>query len=693
MLGLGTFSLWAALFFALAGAVFLGLGMYWDRKDLLRNGYYAVYAFFLASVVAAAVLLQAFLKGDFSFSYVAENSDASLSVFYRIAGFWAGQQGSFLFWLLLLAIVAVVIALLDLSRLERLTGGAVMVLSIISAVFAALMVFDSGSSPFTRAEAGVQPFGLNPLLLHPAMVLHPPALFIGYVGLAVPFAYAVSTLLLGRGDKLWVQRAQKWGVAGWLFLTLGIGLGAWWAYVVLSFGGYWGWDPVENTSLVPWLTATALLHSFTLYKARGLFKHWALGLAAVTFFFTILATWTPRTGLISSVHAFEKNDLLIDILTTFLVVTVAASIGLIAWRWRRFESHEELQSVLSREFLYYVTNLLLTLFACAVAFATVGVPLLAAGLSFHLFGVIPISLPGLSVFPDAVGIGAYNVVAQPLGVVTVALIAICPLLAWRKTDGAALTRTLILPLVTMGLSAVLWLYLGFQSNILGFIGLLVCGFAFGAVIQFVLHAARRAAGPEKSLWSGMGRAFSGSRTRTAAYFVHFGMVLVVAGLLGSNVYKIETSTIVKVKPGATASLNGYTLTYRTMDESTGGAQGSSSSVAYFDVTKDGKALGTLAPHTDVYPMSGAAVRAVILGRPFEDLFVVADEPFDSTSKTIALRTVIFPLIRWVWIGSILLCVGAAVSLWPRRRRQEQEARVPEANVDAGAAAPADGATA
>ena len=191
----------------------------------------------------------------------------------------------------------------------------------------------------------------------------------------------------------------------------------------------------------------------------------------------------------------------------------------------------------------------------------------------------------------------------------------------------------------------------------------------------------------------MGRAFSGSRTRTAAYFVHFGMVLVVAGLLGSNVYKIETSTIVKVKPGATASLNGYTLTYRTMDESTGGAQGSSSSVAYFDVTKDGKALGTLAPRTDNYPMSGAAVRAVILGRPFEDLFVVADEPFDSTSKTIALRTVIFPLIRWVWIGSILLCVGAAVSLWPRGGRKEQKVRVPEANADAGEAAPADGATA
>ena len=677
MLELGRYSLWAALFFALSGSGFLGLGMYWERKDLLRNGYYAVYGFFLATVVASAVLLQAFLKGDFSFAYVAENSDASLSVFYRIAGFWAGQQGSFLLWLLLLAIVAVVIALLDLSRLESLTGGAVMVLSIISAVFAALMVFDRGSSldpgsnPFLRAPAGAQPTGLNPLLLHPAMVLHPPALFIGYVGLAVPFAYAVSTLLLGRGDKLWVQRAQKWAVAGWLFLSLGIGLGAWWAYVVLSFGGYWGWDPVENTSLVPWLTATALLHAFTLYKARGLFKHWALGLAAATFFFTILATWTTRTGLISSVHAFEKNPLLVAILSTFLGVTAVASAALIAWRWRRFESHEELQSLLSREFLYYLTNLLLTLFAVSVAVVTVVVPL-------TMNKTVPAS--------------TYDSVARPLGVLILALLAVCPLLAWRRTEGAQLTRTLILPLVTMALSAVLWLVLGFQSNVWGFIGLLVCGFAFGAVIQFVLHAARRAAGPGRSLWSGLGRAFTGSRTRTAAYFVHFGMVLIVAGLIGSNVYKVEKSTIVPVKPGATASLNGYTLTYRSMSESTG-AQGSARSVAHFDVIKDGTPLGSLAPRTDVYPVSGAAVRAVILGRPFEDLFVVADQPFDSTSKTIALRTIIFPLIRWVWIGAILLCAGAVVSLWPRRRRQGQEARVQDANAEADAAARADGAAA
>ncbi len=659
MILLGRLSLTLALVFAMASVLFLALGMRWDRKDYIRNGYYAVYAFFFTTVVASAVLLSAFLRGDFSFGYVFENSDASLSTFYRIAGFWAGQSGSFLLWTLMIAVVVVIIALRNITTLERLTAGAVMVLAAVAAVFTALMVFDTGSNPFIKAAEGGQPFGLNPLLLHPAMVLHPPALFAGYVGLAVPFAFAISALLLGRADRLWVKLSQKWAVAGWLFLSLGIGLGAWWAYVVLSFGGYWGWDPVENTSLIPWLTATALLHAMTLYRTRGLFKRWALGLAALTFWFTILATWTTRTGLIQSVHAFEKSSPLIWILSSFLVVTAIASVGLIIWRWRRFDSREDVESLLSREFLYYITLLALTLFGVAVAFATVFVPL---------------------VMNRTVGPSSYNAIAQPLGVAVLFLLAICPLLAWRKTEGRALTRSLLLPVIFAAVSVPFWLFLGFGSNILGFIGLVVCGFAAGAVVEFVLHAARRAAGRNGSLWSGLGRAFTGSRTRTASYIVHFGMVLVIAGLIGSNVYKVESTAMVSVKPGATATVHGYTLKYTGMETGTG-PQSSTTTAAAFDIYRGGVKIGTLDPHTDIYPVSGAAVRAVILGRTWEDLFVTPDQPFDTSSKTIALRMVVFPLIRWVWIGSILLCVGAVVSLWPKARRQEQEAESFETAVD------------
>ena len=662
MIALGRLALSLSLVFALAGVLFLALGVRSQRKDLLRNGYYAVYAFFLGTVVASAVLLAAFLKKDFSFAYVAENSDSSLSVFYRISGFWAGQQGSFLLWLLLLAVVTVVIALRDLNRLERLTGGAVMVLCGVSAVFAALTVFDEGSNPFIAAPAGTTPFGLNPLLLHPGMVLHPPALFIGYVGLTVPFAFAISALLIGRADRLWVTLSQKWAVFGWLFLSLGIGLGAWWAYVVLSFGGFWAWDPVENTSLVPWLTATAMLHAMTLYRTRGIFKRWALGSAALTFFFVILATWTTRTGLISSVHAFGRNEVLIDILSTLLVGSALLSAGLLTWRWRRFASGAPIESVVSREFLYYLTALLLVLFASAIAFSTVVVPLL---------------------FDRTVGPDTYDVFAKPLGVVVLALVALCPLLAWRRTEGAALRRVLTLPLATAVLSVPLWLAFGFQSNVWGFVGLVICGFAFGAVLQFVVNAARRAAGPGRSWWAGLRRALFGSRTRSAAYLAHLGMVLIVIGLLGSTVYRIEATKIVPAEAGQTASVGDYTLTFTGMREDVG-PQNAQRALATFEVTDaDGNVLGTVEPHTDIYEVSGAAVRAVILGRPFEDLFVTPDEGFGPESEAIALRMIVFPLVRWLWIGSILLCVGAAVSLWPRMRPQEALAEDAAGELAAG----------
>ena len=653
MLLLGRLALSLGLLLAVAAAVFLAYGMRSGRRDFIRQGYYATYGFALAVVIAAVVLLQAFLKADLGFAYVFDNSDPSLSTFYRIAGFWAGQEGSFLLWLLMLAVVAVMIAAADLVRLRRLVAGAVMVLAVNVALFAALMVLDEGSNPFLATPAGAgAPVGLNPLLLHPAMVLHPPALFAGYVGLAVPFAFAVSALLLGRADRAWVTSSRRWAVGGWLMLSLGIGLGAWWAYVVLAFGGYWAWDPVENTSLVPWLTGTALLHSMTLYARRGIFKRWALGLAAATFWLTLIATWTTRTGVIQSVHAFGQRPLLVWFLTGVVIAVAVLSAALIAWRWRRFESDREFESLASREFIYHLMNLTFSMFALAIGFSTVLVPLL---------------------FERTVGPATYDLFAQPLGVVTLALIAVCPLFAWRHTEGATLRRALVVPLVAAALFVPLWLLLGFQANVWGFVGFVVCGFAFGAVLQFVLVSARRAAGGRR--WTaGLRRALLGSRTRTAGYIAHIGMVLVVAGLLGSAVYQAETSAIIAATPGSAVETGDYTLVFTGM-RSEPGAQGSSRTYAAFDVfSADGDRLGTVEPHTDVYPSGSAAPRAVILGRPFEDVFVVTDQGFDQRSEELAVRVVVFPLIQWVWIGSILLCVGAAVSLWPRGQRQEQEAR-------------------
>ena len=674
MLVLGRLAVALALVFSLAGVLFLALGVRRRSREFIRNGYFAVYGLFLSTVVAGAVLLQAFLGKDFSFAYVFENSDASLSTFYRIAGFWAGQQGSFLLWLLFLSIVTVVIAMRAFAANERaadggrLTGGAVMVLCTIAAVFATIMVFDSGSQPFLRTAAGAVSSGLNPLLLHPAMVLHPPALFLGYVGLAVPFAFAVSALLLGQADRLWIKLARKWAVAGWLFLSLGIGLGAWWAYVVLSWGGYWGWDAVENTSLIPWLTATALLHSMNLYVKRGIFKRWTLTLAAATFWLPIVATWTTRTGLISSVHAFEERRTLVAILSSFVIAVAVLSIALIAWRWRRFKEEHQVVSPLSRDMMYYLTNVGLTLFAGAVLLATVIVPLVTNN-------------------SRSVGRQTYDAYARPLGVLVLLAIGVCPLLAWGRTAGRVLWRDLRWPLLAAALSVPLWWLTGnWRASPGGFIGLLVCVFTAAAVIEFVILQARKSAVAAGGGFArGLGRTLSLRRGRTAGIIAHIGMVLIVLGLIGSNIYKVERSALVATKPGVTimvknhirklgftASIEGYTLKFVGFRNGVG-PQDSQRTFATFNVYRDGAKVGKLEPHTDVYAQSGqSAVRAVILGSWGQDLFVTPNQAFDKTATQLSLQMDVFPLVRLVWVGAILLCLGAAVSLWPKAERKQSE---------------------
>ncbi len=646
MIVVGRFALVCCLAFSLGAVALIALGVRRHSRHLMRTGYLAVYGLFFAAVVASSVLLAAFVGRDFSFAYVAQNSAASLSVVYRIAGFWAGQQGSFLLWLLLLSVITVVIALRNVESIERLTAAAVGVLAAVAAFFCLLMVADKGSNPFLAAPAGAVGQGLNPLLLHPAMVLHPPALFAAYAGLTVPFAYATAALLVGSTERDWVLGAQRWTIAGWALLTLGIGLGAWWAYVVLSWGGYWGWDPVENTSLIPWLTATALLHSMTLYRQRGVLRRWTLALACATFWLTIVATWTTRTGLISSVHAFARNDTLIVILSTLLVVVAVTSAGLLAWRWRRFGVQRQAVSLTPRDVAHELTNVALAVFAAALLVATVVVPLTT---------------------DRTVGPDTYRLFAEPLGVAVVAAVALCPLLGLGRAGGRTFRRAVRWPLLAAAVALPLLLWTGdWRSSLFGLVGLEVCCFAAAAVVTFIGASARRAAG-EQGLLTGLRRTLATHPTRTAACVAHFGVILVLAGLLGSNVYRIERSAYIPARPGATAQVAGYTLRF-TGYTGAAGPQSSQRFYAHFVVTRGGRRVGLLAPHTDVYPQAGAVDRAVILGSLARDLFVVVQDPFDSASAHLRLQLDVFPLVRLLWAGVVLLVLGAGVSLWPRRER-------------------------
>ena len=638
MIVLGRYALVLAALLSLAAVVFLALGVRRRNTEFIRNGYYAVYGLFLAVVVASAVLLTAFLNNDFGFKYVLDNSDSTLSTFYRMAGFWAGQQGSFLLWLLFLAVITVVIAFRDIERSDPLTGGAVLVLAAVCAFFAGLMVFEKGSNPFVaNPDASATPLGLNPLLLHPAMVLHPPTLFLGYAGLTVPFAFALGTMFLRRGDSAWVRLGQKWTVMAWLFLSVGIGLGAWWAYVVLGWGGYWGWDPVENSSLIPWLTATALLHSLNLYVKRGIFRRWTVALATVTFILTIVATWVTRSGAIQSQHAFERSPLLSAILLTFMAAVAAVTTYLLATRWHDFDSDEHIEAIASKDFMYYFTNVSLTVFAAAILFATVVVPL---------------------AMKQTVGATSYEAFARPLGILFLLVVAACPLMAWGRTEGRTIARNLRWPAVAAAVSVPLLLLGGWGSQPLGLVGLVIVVFALASIVQFTLLRSSKSRGDNAlaRLWNFLGF----SRTRTAMIVSHIGMALIMAGLIGSNIYKTQTNISMPAKVGASATAGPYTLTFKGYQSGTG-VQQSQMSTATFSVSKGGKDLGVVKPRIEFFPNTQqTAARAVILGGATKDLFIAPNE-FSQQRADVKVDT--FPLIRFVWIGTILLVGGAAVSLW------------------------------
>ena len=654
MIVVGRFALFCCLVFSLGAVLLLTLGVRRRRDELMRWGYLAVYGLFFSAVVAAAVLFEAFLSRDFSFAYVAQNSDASLSLFYRIAGFWAGEQGSFLLWTALLAIVAVTIALRNVEHIDRLTAAAVGVLAAVAAVFSLLMVADQASNPFVASAPATAGQGLNPLLLHPAMVLHPPALFAAYAALTVPFAYATGVLLLGDTGRAWVPSVQRWAVAGWLFLSLGIGLGAWWAYVVLSWGGYWGWDPVENTSLVPWLTTTALLHSLVVYRRRGQLPRWTLALACATFWCTVVATWTTRTGLVSSVHAFQRNETLVVILSGLVVVVAVVSVVLLAARWRRFGAAPATPSVGAGDLAHNALNAALSVLAAALLAATIVAPLAAQ---------------------RTIGPETYRLVAQPVGVAVVLALALCPLLFLARRGGAGWWRGLRWPLLVAAVALPVLLLTGdWRASLFGLFGLEVCCFAAAAVVVFVAASARPAAG-DQGLLPGLRRALAADRTRSAAWVAHLGVVILMAGLIGSNVYKIQRSAYLPARVGASARVAGYTLRFTGFSQDTG-PQDSQRTFAHFAVARGGHVVGEIAPHTDVYAVDGAALRAVILGSLPRDLFVVVQDPFDATSTHLRLQLDVFPLVRLVWGGVVLLVAAGGVALWPRRKRVAVAAREP-----------------
>lgn len=657
MTALGEFALWIALPISFWGAAMGFLGGKEGRGDLTLSGERSVYIVFALLFVASAGIVNAFLTDQFQYWYVANYSNRQLDTYYKFAGLWAGQRGSLVFWALLLAFFASVTVFLNRRRNREFMPYVVGVLQGVLGFFLVVLLF-AGVNPFE--QLGFTPpdgAGLNPQLQNYWMTIHPPTLYLGFTAFAIPFAFAISALLTGRTDSRWIVVTRRWTLLSWFFLTNGIIFGMRWAYEELGWGGYWFWDPVENASLLPWLTATAFLHSIMIQENRGMLKVWNMSLVLLTFLLTVFATFLTRSGLIESVHSFAQNTSIALIFLAFMGSILIASVVLIAYRLPGLRSENQIKSFLSRESAFLFNNLILLGAAFAVLWGTI-------------FPLVSEAATGQAV---SVGPVFFNRVNIPIGLILLALTGIGPVIAWRRATRRNLKKNFALPVaVGLGTAAVLF-GLGARDRY----ALLTFGISAFVLTVIVVEFWKGTRARARIEGEGVVPAFlhliSRNRRRWGGYIVHAGVVFVFAAFAGSA-FDVEIRE--SLEPGESVSVaspfgHTYTLTYEGV---------SSSREANFDrwvalmtVERNGEAAGALTSERRFYRVNRQLVTEVgIRSTPLEDLYVILADVADfegmvdndPNAQRIVAQIQVNPLVGWIWYGGLIITIGALVSMWP-----------------------------
>ncbi len=643
---LGRFSLMLALGIALYGAVASALGARRSKPALVESGRAAAFVVFgLASF--AVVLMEAALVGrDFSIRYVARNGSFGTPLLYTIIALWGALEGSILLWIWILAFMSVLAIVIERRRNPELMPYATATLLSISAFFLFLAAFPANPfAPIFPPPADGR--GPNPLLQnHPLMAIHPPCLYAGYVGWSVPYAFAMAAMIKGRLGGEWIRTVRRWSIVAWGFLTVGIILGGWWSYEVLGWGGYWAWDPVENASLLPWLTGTAFLHSVMIQERRKMLKVWNLALIITTFALTIFGTFLTRSGILSSVHAFSESTIG-PLFLVFIGVILFASFGLLVYRSDALKAEGDIDSLVSRESAFLMNNLMLLGFAFAVFLGT-------------LFPLLSEAIRGVKI---SVGEPFFNKVNVPIGLVLIFLMGVGPLIAWRRASFESLRRNFSIPLLLAFLATGLSSLLGVR----GLYPLLAFGlgvFAAATVIQEFYRGARTR---RKTTGEGYLLALSSltrrSRRRYGGLIVHLGVVLVVIGITASTVFKLEKE--VTLQRGESLRLGRYEVRF---DDLAGWHEPQRFVVeGTFTVFNATRKVAEMRPSKRFYPSEQQPIGTVdVRSTPREDLYLILSSfTRDGTSAT--LKVMIRPLVMWIWIGGAVMALGALVAIWPDRR--------------------------
>ncbi len=643
---LGHLALILALCLAVAQSVFGLAGAYWRRADWMGVARPAVAGQFVFVALAFGCLAASFLANDFSVNYVALNSNSALPAFYRIAAVWGAHEGSLLLWILVLATWSLAVAALSRSLPDTFIARVLGVLGLISAGFMTFTL--ATSNPFTRLlPPAMDGNDLNPLLQDFALTIHPPILYTGYVGFAVAFAFACAAMLEGRLDQSWARWTRPWTIVAWMFLTIGIALGSWWAYYELGWGGWWFWDPVENASFMPWLAGTALIHSLAVTEKRGLFRSWTLLLAIFAFSLSLLGTFLVRSGVLISVHAFATDPARGVFVLTFLTLCIGGALTLYAWRAPKLGSSAGFE-LWSRESFLLFNNVLLVIAAALILLGT----------------LYPLFMDGLNLGKISVGPPYFRAVFLVPMLPLLALLGVGMHASWKRARLGDLKRPLLIALLAafaIALGASLWAF--GRVTTLALVGLTAGLWIIYSALREPIARLRK----HQSL----------SVAVLGMSIAHFGVGVFTIGVAGVEAYKIEKD--VALKPGQSASVGGYDFAFRGLRNVEG--PNYSAIEGEFNVTRNGHAVRVLHPQKRIYrvqtsPMTEAAITVGWT----RDLFVALGDQLGGDAWSVRIQYK--PLIRYVWLGAVIMAFGGLLAVSDRRYRS---VRVTEA-VPAGSTA-------
>jgi len=649
---LGRAALILALALALYAACAGALAGYGGRRRLHESARNALLGAFAATAVAAFVLLHALRARDFSYAYVAAHSARELPFPYSFSAFWGGQEGSLLLWLLVLTGLGSLAVTLNRELIRRLLPWTVPVLGAVASFFAFLLVFVS--SPFELQAAPLDGNGLVPSLQNPYMMIHPPLLYLGYVGLTIPFAFAAGALLSGRADERWIIVTRRWTLLAWTALGIGILLGAKWAYEEVGWGGYYAWDPVENAALMPWLASTAFLHSVMVQEKKNMLRVWNMVLVSLAFCLSLFGTFLTRSGVISSIHSFTQSSIG-PWLLGFIAVAAAFSIALIFWRLPLLRTKTRLESLASREAAFLYNNLLLVAFMLTVLW----------GVAFPLLSEL-VRGERISVGPPY-----FDFFLRVLGLPLLLLMGIGPLVAWRRSSLRALGTSLLGPALFALVCGLALLALGAGSSVAGLVAYTFCAFVLGAIVLEFVRGTRARKSLGDATWLGAFSSLVGrSRRRYGGYVVHAAIVLLAVGVAGGA---YGATKVQRLQPGQTMSIRGYDLTY--LGSVVHRLPNRTELRARLAVARDGKSLGVYEAGKNNYPVEQQVSNEVGIRTDWlraEDLFLIGEQ-FDG-GGAVVLKVLVNPLVDLIWLAGFVFLLGSLIAMWPDEQEQRRLAR-------------------